>query len=137
MRSQPRQPLLYLYLVQCSTFISIRIWFNVLLLYLYVSGSMFYFYIYMYLEPYPNPLNRRNRVWLFLNKNKTTESSSSSAHEDNRPVCLPCHCNKYILFTILYPSYRVDRPAASHWQTLSHNVVSSTPRHERGSNSLV
>jgi hypothetical protein len=26
-------------------------------------------------------------------------------------------------------------PAASHWQTLSNNVVSSTPRHERGSNS--
>ena len=26
-------------------------------------------------------------------------------------------------------------PAASHWQTLSHNVVSSTPRHEWGSNS--
>jgi len=26
------------------------------------------------------------------------------------------------------------RPVASHWQTLSHNV-SSTPRHERGSNS--
>jgi hypothetical protein len=25
------------------------------------------------------------------------------------------------------------RPVASHWQTLSHNVVSSTPRHERGS----
>ena len=24
------------------------------------------------------------------------------------------------------------KPAASHWQTLSHNVVSSTPRHERG-----
>ena len=24
------------------------------------------------------------------------------------------------------------RPAASHRQTLSHNVVSSTPRHERG-----
>ena len=24
---------------------------------------------------------------------------------------------------------------ASHWQTLSHNVVSSTPRHEQGSNS--
>jgi len=23
-------------------------------------------------------------------------------------------------------------PAASHWQTLSHNVVSSTPRHEWG-----
>ena len=22
------------------------------------------------------------------------------------------------------------RPVASHWQTLSHNVVSSTPRHE-------
>jgi len=27
------------------------------------------------------------------------------------------------------------RPVASHWQTLSHNVVSSTPRHERDSNS--
>ena len=27
------------------------------------------------------------------------------------------------------------RPVASHRQTLSHNVVSSTPRHERGSNS--
>jgi hypothetical protein len=26
-------------------------------------------------------------------------------------------------------------PAACHWQTLSHNVVSSTPRHEQGSNS--
>ena len=26
------------------------------------------------------------------------------------------------------------RPVASHWQTLSHNVVSSTSRHERGSN---
>jgi len=27
------------------------------------------------------------------------------------------------------------RPVASHWQTLSYNVVSSTPCHERGSNS--
>ena len=26
------------------------------------------------------------------------------------------------------------RPVASHCQTLSHNVVSSTPHHERGSN---
>ena len=26
------------------------------------------------------------------------------------------------------------RPAVSHWQTLSHNVVLSTPRHEKGSN---
>ena len=25
------------------------------------------------------------------------------------------------------------QPVASHWQTLSHNVVSSTPRHKRGS----
>jgi len=29
-----------------------------------------------------------------------------------------------------------DRPVASHWQTLSHNVVSSTPRHERDSSYL-
>jgi hypothetical protein len=28
-----------------------------------------------------------------------------------------------------------QQPAASHWQTLSHNVVSSTPRYERDSNS--
>jgi len=27
------------------------------------------------------------------------------------------------------------RPAASHWQTLSHNIVSSTPRHEQDANS--
>jgi hypothetical protein len=27
------------------------------------------------------------------------------------------------------------RPVASNWKTLSHNVVLSTPRHERGSNS--
>jgi hypothetical protein len=26
-------------------------------------------------------------------------------------------------------------PVASHWQTLSHNVVSSKPHHEWGSNS--
>jgi len=28
-----------------------------------------------------------------------------------------------------------NRPVASHWQTLSLNVLSSTPRHERDSNS--
>ena len=27
------------------------------------------------------------------------------------------------------------RPVANHWQTQSHNVVSSTPRHLRDSNS--
>jgi len=27
------------------------------------------------------------------------------------------------------------RPVTNHWQTLSHNVVSTTPRHERDSNS--
>jgi hypothetical protein len=29
------------------------------------------------------------------------------------------------------------RHAVSHWQTLSHNVVSSTPRHEWDSNSQI
>jgi len=29
------------------------------------------------------------------------------------------------------------QPVASHWQTLSHNVISSTPRHKRDSNSLI
>ena len=34
------------------------------------------------------------------------------------------------------PEYRDNhRPAASHWQALSHNVVSSTNQHERDSNS--
>jgi hypothetical protein len=28
-------------------------------------------------------------------------------------------------------------PAASHWETLSHNVVSNTPRHEQYSNSQI
>jgi len=28
-----------------------------------------------------------------------------------------------------------EYPEKNHWQTLSHNVVWSTPRHERGSNS--
>jgi hypothetical protein len=28
-------------------------------------------------------------------------------------------------------------PVASHWQPLSHNVVSSTPCHEQGSNSQI
>jgi len=27
------------------------------------------------------------------------------------------------------------RPVACHWQTWSHNLLSSTPHHERGSNS--
>jgi hypothetical protein len=29
------------------------------------------------------------------------------------------------------------RPVASHWQALSQTVVSSTPRHEQDSNSLL
>ena len=29
----------------------------------------------------------------------------------------------------------IHQPVASHWQTLSHNVVSSTPHHKQGSNS--
>jgi len=29
------------------------------------------------------------------------------------------------------------RPVASHWQNLSHNTVSSTPRHERGSKCII
>ena len=34
------------------------------------------------------------------------------------------------------PEYRENPwPVGSHWQTLSHNAVSSTPRHQQGSNS--
>jgi hypothetical protein len=34
-------------------------------------------------------------------------------------------------------SWENHQPVARHWQTLSHNVVSSTPRHERDSNSQI
>ena len=34
-----------------------------------------------------------------------------------------------------YPEKSTDLSVASHWQTLSHTVLSSTPRHEWGSNS--
>ena len=40
----------------------------------------------------------------------------------------------FILWRSVLPGEN-HRPVASHCQTLSHNVVSSTPRHERGSNS--
>ena len=33
-----------------------------------------------------------------------------------------------------YPE-KTHQPVTSHWQTVSHNVVSSTPRHEQDSNS--
>jgi hypothetical protein len=32
------------------------------------------------------------------------------------------------------PGVKLSVPVASHWQTLSHNVVSTTPRHERDPN---
>jgi hypothetical protein len=37
----------------------------------------------------------------------------------------------------LIPSWTNQRPVASHWQTLSHNVVSNTLRYQWGSNSNV
>jgi hypothetical protein len=39
---------------------------------------------------------------------------------------------------IWFISWRENhRSSASHWQTLSHNAVLSTPGHEQGSNSLL
>jgi len=35
------------------------------------------------------------------------------------------------------PEKTTHAPTASHWQTLSNNIVSSTPSHERGSSSQV
>jgi len=40
-----------------------------------------------------------------------------------------------LLEEIGVPGEKKHRPVASNWQTLLHNVVSSTSRHERGSNS--
>jgi hypothetical protein len=40
------------------------------------------------------------------------------------------------LSVLLVEETRVLRPVASHWQTISHNVVSSTLHHEQDSNSL-
>jgi hypothetical protein len=42
---------------------------------------------------------------------------------------------KVALNTITQVQRENHRPAASHRQTLPQNVVSNTPRHERGSNS--
>jgi len=36
---------------------------------------------------------------------------------------------------VIFISGENHRPAASHWQILSHNFVSSTPHHEWDSNS--
>jgi hypothetical protein len=43
------------------------------------------------------------------------------------------------MFFVMWPMFTPNgvpleyhQPAASHWQTLSHNVVSSAPHHERG-----
>jgi len=38
-------------------------------------------------------------------------------------------------FLLVEETRENHRPVASHWQTLSHNVVSSWPHNERGSNS--
>jgi hypothetical protein len=43
-------------------------------------------------------------------------------------------CFSYIV-AVSFIGGENHRPVASHWQTLSHNVVSGTPRHERGSKS--
>jgi hypothetical protein len=39
------------------------------------------------------------------------------------------------IFQLLLLWRKLEYPVASHWQMLSHNVVSSTPRHQWGSNS--
>jgi hypothetical protein len=41
---------------------------------------------------------------------------------------------KFVLATL--PAFLNHQPAISHWQTVSHNVVSSTPHHEQDSNKL-
>jgi hypothetical protein len=57
-----------------------------------------------------------------------------------------CHCIKYVVrlwnYFIIQQYVMWDelpeenhRPVASHWQALSHNVVSNIPCHERDSNS--
>jgi hypothetical protein len=52
-------------------------------------------------------------------------------------VLLRCTNSDYLPLVSSNSSYVLgehQRPATSHWQTLSHNVVSTTPRNERGSN---
>jgi hypothetical protein len=52
-----------------------------------------------------------------------------------------CRLNKKVFKQMFTESDKIylpgenQRPVKSHWQTLSHYVVSSTPRHEWGSNS--
>jgi hypothetical protein len=43
-------------------------------------------------------------------------------------------CQSVLFVVETGPPGENHRPVTSHWQNLSHNVVSSTPRHERDSN---
>jgi hypothetical protein len=39
------------------------------------------------------------------------------------------------IVSVSFIDWENHRPVANHWQTLSHNIVLSTPRHERNLNS--
>jgi hypothetical protein len=65
-----------------------------------------------------------------------------SEHFSSPIVCSGVHVARSLFFCVVFCGSvcsivlflgEKHRPAASHWQTLSHNVVSSTPRHERDS----
>jgi hypothetical protein len=104
-----------------------------------------------------NDKNMREIVthWMYINRNP---GSFSDSHEltkykqiDNGELCLASFMVFIATFNnisaILWRSVLLleetgvhgenHRPVANHWQTLSHIVVSSTPRHERGSNSQI
>jgi hypothetical protein len=64
---------------------------------------------------------------LYLNRVSYILMCSTKPHKIN---------SIFIFFTSMKYKVMIDHwPVTSHWQTLSHNVVSSTPCHERGSNS--
>ena len=82
------------------------------------------------------------RIW-FNDKQVRTRAWSSDDHSEWLVGC-------FMVFNAIFNNITViswrsvllveeigenHRLVASHWQTLSHNVVSSTPHHERDSNS--
>ena len=60
--------------------------------------------------------------------NDPHSTSNSSNTEECRSWLVSCYI--VAISFVAGGNRRNHRPAASHWQTLSHNVVSSTPRHK-------
>ena len=69
-----------------------------------------------------------NSMALVFDSNKRVQVMVFNATFNN---ILAISCRSVLLVEETGVNGEIHRPVASHWQTLSHNVVSSTTRHER------